>query len=82
MPTPEQTARERIDAPLTSAGWQVQDAGAAFITAAKGVAIREFPLQAIHGTADYLLYVDGKAGRTPGQRRTLFGDARVPIFRG
>ena len=61
MPTPEQTARERIDTLLTSAGWLVQDAGAAYITAAQGVAIREFPLQAGRGTADYLLYVDGRA---------------------
>jgi type I restriction enzyme R subunit len=61
VPTPEQTARKRIDALLTSAGWQVQDAGAAYITAAQGVAIREFPLQAGHGTADYLLYVGGRA---------------------
>jgi len=60
MPTPEQTARDWIDALLTNTGWQVQDAGAAYITAAQGVAIREFPLRAGHGTADYLLYVDGR----------------------
>ena len=30
--------------------------------AARGVAIREFPLKPGHGFADYLLYVDGKAG--------------------
>ena len=27
---------------------------------APGVAVREFPLKSGHGTADYLLYVDGK----------------------
>jgi type I restriction enzyme R subunit len=33
----------------------------AHISAGPGVAIREFPLPG-HGFADYLLYVDGKAG--------------------
>ncbi len=61
MPNPEQIARERIDALLTSAGWQVQDPASACITGARGVAVREFPLLAGHGTADYLLYVDGRA---------------------
>ena len=37
------------------------DASAANIHAARGVAIREFPLKSGHGFADYLLYVDGKA---------------------
>jgi len=36
----------------------VQDAIAANIRAALGVALREFPLK--RGFADYLLYVDGK----------------------
>jgi hypothetical protein len=36
----------------------VQDASAANIRAALGVALREFPLK--KGFADYLLYVDGK----------------------
>jgi type I restriction enzyme R subunit len=77
MPTPEQQARSRIDALLEAAGWSVQDAGAANIHAARGVAIREFPLSSPSprtrgegggeglstdgGYADYLLYVDGKA---------------------
>ncbi len=56
----EATAREKIDALLALAGWHVCDASAANIHAARGVAIREFPLPG-HGFADYLLYVDGKA---------------------
>ena len=59
--TPEQQARAGIDALLEQAGWAVQDATAANLHAARGVAIREFPLQPGHGFADYLLYVDGKA---------------------
>jgi type I restriction enzyme R subunit len=58
---PEQHARETIDRLLTQAGWHVCDAGAAHITAHRGVAIREFPLKPGHGEADYLLYFDGKA---------------------
>lgn len=60
MTQPEQQARESIDRLLHAAGWLVQDAAAAHIHAARGVAIREFPLPG-HGFADYLLYVDGKA---------------------
>nr|MCU0843049.1 DEAD/DEAH box helicase family protein [Thiobacillaceae bacterium] len=58
--SPEALARETIDKLLTSAGWHVCDAAAANIHAARGVAIREFPLPG-YGFADYLLYVDGKA---------------------
>lgn len=56
----EALAREKIDDLLAQAGWHVCDADAANIHAARGVAIREFPLPG-HGFADYLLYVDGKA---------------------
>jgi type I restriction enzyme, R subunit len=60
VPQPEQQARSNIDALLVAAGWHVCDAAAANIHAARGVAIREFPLPGF-GFADYLLYVDGKA---------------------
>ena len=59
--TPEARARQSIDALLVAAGWAVQDLKQANIHAALGVAIREFQLEAGHGFADYLLYVDGKA---------------------
>ncbi len=54
--TSEQQARGLIDSLLKDAGWAVQDAGAANLHAARGVAIREFPLKPGHGFADYLLY--------------------------
>ncbi|MGA7181141.1 MAG: type I restriction-modification enzyme R subunit C-terminal domain-containing protein [Thiobacillaceae bacterium] len=72
VPQPEQQARFNIDALLQAAGWHVCDASAANIHAARGVAIREFPLSTSsprergegrgegYGFADYLLYVDGK----------------------
>ncbi|MFM7848731.1 MAG: type I restriction-modification enzyme R subunit C-terminal domain-containing protein [Rubrivivax sp.] len=61
MLTPEQQARVAIDQLLSAAGWAVQDLKAAHVHAARGVALREFELNPGHGTADYLLYVDGKA---------------------
>jgi type I restriction enzyme R subunit len=58
---PEQLARAEIDRLLQAAGWAVQSVDAVNLHAARGVAIREFPLEPGHGFADYLLYVDGKA---------------------
>ena len=59
--TPEAHARQTIDALLTAAGWHVCGVVDVNIHAAVGVAVREFPLSAGHGFADYLLYVNGKA---------------------
>ncbi len=59
--TKESDARENIGRLLGQAGWSVCDAACANIHAARGVAIREFPLKPGHGFADYRLYVDGKA---------------------
>ncbi|RJQ48513.1 MAG: DEAD/DEAH box helicase [Gammaproteobacteria bacterium] len=61
MPQPEQQARGNIDRLLKLAGWIVSEPEQANIHAGRGIAIREFPLKAGHGFADYLLYVDGKA---------------------
>ena len=61
MTKPEAEARKNIDAALEAAGWAVQDADAVDLAAASGVAVREFPLSPGHGSADYLLYVDGQA---------------------
>jgi type I restriction enzyme R subunit len=58
---PEEKSREIIDQLLAAAGWIIQDLSRANVTAGRGVAIREFPLKAGHGFADYLLYVDGAA---------------------
>jgi type I site-specific restriction endonuclease len=69
MLSPEQKARGAIDRLLTAAGWAVQDFKAADIHAARGVAIREFVLDAGQGFADYLLYVDGKALDKPTRDR-------------
>ncbi len=59
--TPEAKARRRIDEMLTAAGWTVQDYRKVALGAARGVAVREFPMAPGHGRADYLLFIDGKA---------------------
>jgi len=61
MTTPEQRARETIDAKLAESGWMVQSRDEINLSAGPGVAIREFILEGDHGHADYLLFVDGKA---------------------
>jgi hypothetical protein len=61
MPKPEDRARRQIDESLDKAGWIVQDHEESNIFAGRGIAVREYPLRHGHGTADYLLYVEGKA---------------------
>ncbi|MEO7008232.1 MAG: hypothetical protein ABI156_03690, partial [Caldimonas sp.] len=56
MPTPEQLARQQIDALLTAVGWAVQDYADYAPGAARGIALREVPLKS--GRCDYLLLVD------------------------
>jgi len=59
MPTPESIARQKIDQLLTASGWTVQDRAGMNLYAARGVAVREFPVKG--GFADYMLFVDRKA---------------------
>jgi len=61
MPGPEDQAREKIDQALEKSGWKLQDYKKADLQAGRGVVLRNFPLAAGHGTADYILYIDGKA---------------------
>jgi type I restriction enzyme R subunit len=60
MPSPEQLARQNIDALLARCGWQVQDRRSINLSAGYGVAIREALLKG-GDEVDYLLFVDGKA---------------------
>jgi type I site-specific restriction endonuclease len=59
MPTPEQLARQNIDALSTQCGWIVQSRAEMNLGAGRGIAVREFPLKT--GYADYLLFVDRRA---------------------
>lgn len=56
--TPEQLARQKIDAMLTASGWAVQDYAKMDLSAGRGIALREVPLKS--GRCDYLLLVDRK----------------------
>jgi len=56
---PEEKARLKIDRMLNASGWVVQDFNDTELDAAPGVAVREFRMSI--DSADYLLYVDGKA---------------------
>ena len=56
--TPEQKARDNIDAMLEQAGWLVQDKKKIDFSAGFGIAIREY--QTDVGPADYVLFIDKK----------------------
>src|SRR5438128_12316929 len=57
--TPEEQARQKIDAQLAACGWLVQDKSSINLSAALGVAIRE--LSFATGEPDYTLFADAKA---------------------
>lgn len=57
--TPEQLARDTIDAKLRQAGWTVQDKNRIDLNAGAGQAVREYVTDV--GEADYVLFVDRKA---------------------
>ena len=56
--TPEEKARQLIDARLAQSGWVVQDLKKVNPMASLGVAVREYPTST--GPVDYALFVDGK----------------------
>ena len=57
--TPEQLARQKIDAQLVACGWVVQDKNVINLSASRGVAVCE--LSFATGEPDYTLFVDCKA---------------------
>src|SRR5258708_33226623 len=57
--TPEEKARQQIDAMLKASGWEVQSKESVNLSAARGVAIRELSFKT--GEPDYTLFVEGKA---------------------
>ena len=58
--TPEELARDQIDAQLARAGWSVVDRRNINLVSFLGVAVREVVLAADAGRADYVLYVNRK----------------------
>jgi type I restriction enzyme, R subunit len=57
--TPEQRARQQIDAQLVACGWNIQNYKQFNPAAGRGIALREAPLKS--GICDYLMLVDRKA---------------------
>ena len=55
---PEQLARDQIDQQLLAAGWVIQDKTKVNLSAAPGIAVREYLTDV--GPADYVLFVDKK----------------------
>jgi type I restriction enzyme, R subunit len=60
MQSPEELARQKIDALLQQCGWILQNRSTINLSASRGVAIREALLKD-RDEVDYLLFVDGKA---------------------
>jgi type I restriction enzyme, R subunit len=58
MSSPEELAREKIDAFLQQCGWTIQNRSTINLSAARGIALREGLLKS--GEADYLLFADEK----------------------
>jgi type I restriction enzyme R subunit len=56
--TPEEIAREKIDAMLIASGWIIQNYRSIDFSVGRGIAVREVPLKT--GPCDYLLLVDRK----------------------
>lgn len=54
--TPEERARDIIDAQLKQCGWIIQDRSRIDLSAGTGVAVREYPTDI--GPADYVLFVE------------------------
>ena len=54
--TPEEKAREKIDAMLTASGWIIQNYKALNLGTGVGIAVREVPLTT--GPCDYLLLLN------------------------
>lgn len=57
--TPEEKARQQIDAMLVASGWTVQTRDKINLAASPGVAVCELSFKT--GEPDYTLFVDGKA---------------------
>ncbi len=57
--TPEEKAREKIDAMLIASGWSVQTKDKVNLSASRGVAVCELSFKT--GEPDYTLFADGKA---------------------
>jgi type I site-specific restriction endonuclease len=60
MPSPEELARQKIDALLSQCGWILQNRSTINLSAGRGIAIREALLKD-RDEVDYLLFAEGRA---------------------
>ena len=70
--SPEEKARQLIDARLVQSGWVVQDLNMVNPMASLGVAVREYPTST--GPVDYALFVDGLPVGVVGAKRDDQGE--------
>lgn len=75
--SPEQIARDNIDALLSASGWVVQDKKAIDFSQGEGQAIREY--QTDVGPADYVLFVDKTAVGVIEAKRERAGHNITPV---
>lgn len=70
--SPEEKARLVIDQKLIQSGWVIQDLNELNLSAALGVAVREFPTST--GEVDYALFIDGIPVGVAEAKRTETGE--------
>lgn len=70
--SPEEKARLVIDQKLIQSGWVIQDLNELNLSAALGVAVREFPTST--GEVDYALFIDGIPVGVTEAKRTETGE--------
>lgn len=70
--SPEEKARLVIDQKLIQSGWVIQDLNELNLSAALGVAVREFPTST--GEVDYALFIDGIPIAVAEAKRTETGE--------
>jgi len=77
--TPEEKARQQIDARLEQSGWVLQDLLRVNPMAALGVAVREYPTST--GPVDYALFVDGVPVGVVEAKRDTSAEDITPVER-
>ncbi len=75
--TPEQVARDAIDAQLRASGWDVQSKDAINFHTGEGQAVREYTTDT--GPADYVLFVDGQPIGVIEAKKETLGHNITPV---
>ena len=75
--TPEEKARQTIDERLRQSGWVIQNMNELNLSAALGIAVREFPTST--GPVDYALFADGKPIGVVEAKRDELGESITDV---